>query len=76
MPLLSQRTLRRILTLATLTALSATLALAQDAAPSTATTPPASSLVDSLHYDEPKFTNWNSLAQINPGGKLFVVTPR
>jgi len=76
MPYLSQRTLRRLLTLATLTLLSATLALAQERQPSHSRSarPSASSLVDSLTYSKPKFTNWNSLAEINPSGKVFVVT--
>jgi hypothetical protein len=68
------RTLRRLFTLAALTLLTATLALAQPAPPASGNTPAASSLVDSLHYSQPKFTRWNSLAEINPGGKLFVVT--
>ena len=68
---ITQATLRRILTLATLALLSATLA---QPAPASAKPPAASSLVDSLHYRDAKFTNWDPLAQINPSGKLFVVT--
>lgn len=77
MPCLSQPTLRRLLTLATLTLLSATLALAQNNAQppsSSSARPPAYSLVHSASYDKPAFTNWYSLAQVNPSGKLFVVT--
>ena len=76
MPLLSQQTLRRLLALAALTFLSATLALAQQAqqpSPDHAH-PAASTLVHSASYDHPRFTNWYSLGVINPSGKLFVVT--
>jgi hypothetical protein len=68
------RTLRRLFTLAALTLLTATLALAQPIPSASGNTPAASSLVDSLDYNKPKFTSWNSLAGIDPRGKLFVVT--
>ena len=76
MPLLSQQTLRRLFTLAALTLLSASLALAQEVQqPSHVPAhPSASSLVHSASYDQPRFTNWYPLAVVNPSGKLFVVT--
>ncbi|HXE06951.1 MAG TPA: hypothetical protein VN612_03565 [Acidobacteriaceae bacterium] len=76
MPLLSQQTLRRLLALATLTLFSAALALAQDAPRQSRdpARPPASSLVHSASYNTPKLTEWNSLTEINPSGRLFVVT--
>ena len=71
---ITQPILRHILPLATLVLLSATVALAQGRrAISAPKSPAASSLVDSLHYNDPKFTNWDSLAQISPSGKLFVI---
>ena len=69
---ITQPTLRRILTLATLALVSANIALAQTT-PASAKPPAASSLVDSLHYRDAKFTSWDPLAQINPSGRLFVV---
>jgi len=57
----------RLLPLAALALLTSTIALAQSG-------PTASSLPDHPHYDNPKFTTWNSLAEVNPGGKLLVVT--
>ena len=64
------------LTIATLTLFSGTLAVAQQAPqPShNPAHPPAYSLVHSASYDQPRFTNWYSLAVVNPSGKLFVVT--
>jgi hypothetical protein len=67
------RALRHLLTLAALTPLTTTIALAQST-PSASGRVSASSLVDSLHYNQSKFTSWNSLAQINPRGKLLIVT--
>jgi len=64
----------RTLTVAVLISLPATLSLAQSTSPASVERPPASSLVDYLRYSEPKFTNWESLSQINPSGKLFVIT--
>ena len=78
MPCLSQQTLRRLFTLAPLTFLSATLALAQadhaQQSSATSTRPRVDSLVHAVPHSNPKFTNWNSLAEINPSGKVFVVT--
>ena len=65
---------RRTLTVAILMLTNATLSLAQTASPASAKQPPASSLIDYLRYSEPRFTKWESLSQINPGGKLFVIT--
>jgi hypothetical protein len=63
-----------MLPVAVLMLLTATLSFAQSASPASEKRTAASSLVDSLHYSHPKFTNWDSLAQINPSGKLFVIT--
>jgi hypothetical protein len=77
MPCLSQQTLRRLLALATLTLLSATLALAQSPTQATgSSTPsaPSSGVIPWTSYSLPQYTNWNRLAQLHLGGKLFVVT--
>jgi hypothetical protein len=64
MPLLSQQTLRRLLALATLTLLSATLAFAQD-----------TSQPDNRDFAKKGTDNWEYAASIgSPQKKLFVVT--
>ena len=64
MPLLSQQTLRRLLALATLTLLSATLALAQE-------TPPPGN----RDFAKKSTDNWSDAAIIGaPQKKLFVIT--
>ena len=68
--------MRLRLVLVTLMLLSTTLTLAQKAQQPSRDPdhPSTSSLVHSASYDQPRFTNWYSLAVINPSGKLFVIT--
>ena len=67
------RALRRLLTLEALILLTPTILLAQSPPPAPGPVP-ASSLVDSLHYNRAAFSSWDALAQINPGGRVIIVT--
>ena len=71
---MSKCTLHYIFSVAAFAFVSGSLVLADGQSSPPAKPPPASSLVDVLHYKQPRFNNWGPLAQISPGGKLFVVT--
>jgi hypothetical protein len=72
MPCLSQQTLRRLLALATLTLLSATLALAQDQPSPTDPAPDAQPFTAA--WNVPEYRDWSRLYQLHLGGRLFVLT--
>ena len=71
MPCLSQQTLRRLLTLATLMLLSATLALAQHRSVTSAR---PSAPTFTAAWREPRYRDWSQLYPLHLGGRLFVLT--